>query len=73
MARTVSHGKVDVKHPDELWVSLNDFLNTLPSEGLLPESGLDLVEDLFVTGLAFVEDWRVLAQDTVQSYGTHHS
>lgn len=52
----MSHGKVDVKHPDELWVSLNDFPNTLPGEGLFPESSLDLVEDLLVTGLALVKD-----------------
>jgi len=52
----VGHGKVDVEHSDELGVSLNDFPDTLSSESLLPESGLDLVQDLFVTRLGLIED-----------------
>jgi len=52
----VGHGKVDVEHSDELGVSLNDFPDTLSSESLLPESGLDLVQDLLMTGLGLVKD-----------------
>jgi hypothetical protein len=52
----VSHGKVDVKHSHELGVSLNDFTNAFPSESLLPETSLDLVQDLLMTGLSLVED-----------------
>jgi hypothetical protein len=52
----VSHGKVDVEHSDELGVSLDDFPDTLSSESFLPESSLDLVQDLFMTGLGLVEN-----------------
>jgi hypothetical protein len=50
------HGKVDVEHPDEFWVGLNDLSNAFPRESLFPESSLDLVEDLLVAGLGLVED-----------------
>ena len=53
---TVSHGEVDVEHSHELGMSLDDFPDTLSSESLLPESSLDLVQDLLVTGLGLVED-----------------
>jgi hypothetical protein len=52
---TVSHGKVDVEHSHKLGVSLNDFPNAFTSECLLPESSLDLVQDLLVAGLSLVE------------------
>lgn len=63
----MGHGKVDVEHPDELWVSLDDFPDALAREGLLPESRLDLVEHLLVTRLGLVKDCiisvcRVLSQ-----------
>ena len=57
----MSHGKVDVKHPDKLWVSLDDLPNTLSSESLFPESSLDLVEHLFVSRFALVENYVVSA------------
>jgi len=61
---TVSHGKVDVEHSHELGMGLDDFPDTLSSESLLPESSLDLVQDLLVTGLGLVEDYyqRQLAE-----------
>ena len=52
----MSHGKVDVEHSHELGVSLDDLPDTLSSESLLPESSLDLVQDLLMTGLSLVED-----------------
>jgi hypothetical protein len=52
----VSHGKVDVEHSHELGVSLDDFPDTLSSESLLPESSLDLVQDLLMAGLGLVEN-----------------
>ena len=55
------HGKVDVKHPDKLWVSLDDFPDTLSSESLFSESSLDLVEHLLVSRLALVENYAVSA------------
>jgi hypothetical protein len=61
----VSHGKVDVEHPDELWMSLNDFPDALSSKGLLPKSGLDLVENLLVPRLGLVKYW-VLSEWVIQ-------
>lgn len=52
----MGHRKVDVKHSDKLGVGLNDFPNAFTSEGLLPESSLDLVQDLLVTGLGLVKN-----------------
>jgi len=58
----MSHGKVDVEHSHQLGVSLNDFPNAFTSEGLFPESSLDLVQDLLVTRLRLVKHYR-LAKD----------
>lgn len=55
--RTVSHGKVDVEHSDEVGMRLKDIPDVLSSEGLFPEPGLDLVQDLLVSRLGFVENY----------------
>lgn len=53
--RTVSHGKVDVQHPDQAGVVLNNFSDALTSKGLFPEPSLDLVEDFGVVGVGLVK------------------
>lgn len=72
----MSHGEVDVEHPDELWVSLDDFTDALSGESLFPESGLDLVEDLLMAWLGLVEDYAESARsvnDWHRIYITYHS
>ena len=69
----MGHGKVDVEHSYELWVSLDDFTDAFPSERLLPESSLYLVQDLLMAGLGLIEHYgSAKAQPPIGSK-THHS
>ena len=69
----MGHGEVDVEHSHELRVSLDDFPDTLSSESLLPESSLDLVQDLLMAGLGLIEHYgSAKAQPPIGSK-THHS
>jgi hypothetical protein len=54
--RVVGHRKVDVEHSDEVRVGLDDLSDRVSSKRLLPEPGLDLVEDLGVVGIVVVKD-----------------
>ena len=68
----MSHCKVDVEHSHQLGVSLNDFPNAFTSESLFPESSLDLVQDLLVTGLGLVKHYRS-ARDSAMINRNHRS
>jgi hypothetical protein len=57
--RVVGHRKVDVEHSDEVRVGLDDLSDRVSSKRLLPEPGLDLVEDLGVVGIVVVKDLLV--------------
>lgn len=57
LALTVSHGEVDVQHANKLRVALNHIADALPGEGLLPESSLDLLQDLGVARACLVQHW----------------
>ena len=54
--RVVSHGEVDVAHPDELGVVLQGLLDELPGERLVTEPGLDALQSLGVGRVVLVQD-----------------
>jgi hypothetical protein len=52
---TVGHRKVDVEHPNKVGVGLDDLLDALSRECLLPETSFDFVEDLGMARVGLVK------------------
>ena len=50
----VRFGKL-IEYTYQFWVSLKDLLDIFPGESLLPEPSLDVVQDLRVIGIRFVQ------------------